>query len=189
MAALVAKTRLVFTSGFYLGWGTKAQKDGIASRSLASRTGFYQVLPLHKAGPRVGVHKSLEVSNVFKNLSKILHPLPETLYFADSIRGLQNPHPTLSFSWGFSLKELLSWCGGLTRECPQKAHNRNLGEASWRLIKTFREKPKFLGGLSAPPPALSIGGSQSWGVGVGVFKGRWYKKLQQINTANLWASS
>ena len=108
MAALVAKTRLVFTSGFYLGWGTKAQKDGMASRSLASRTGFYQVLPLHKAGPRVGVRKSLEVSNVFKNLSKILHPLPETLSFAHSIRRLQNPHPTLSFSWGFSLKELLS---------------------------------------------------------------------------------
>lgn len=132
MAEVAARTGWIVTGGLNLGSGTKAQKEGMSSpnHSLVDRTRSHQVSPPHKAGPRVGVLKGLKVSDIFENLSKTLHPLPATLYFADNFRGLQNPHPTLSFSWGLCLKELPSRCGGRTRECPQKAHNRNLGEAT-----------------------------------------------------------
>lgn len=80
----------------------KAQKDGIAWSAEYDSTRSHLCTRLV---PELGFLRVLEVSYVFLNLSKTLHPLPATLYFADNFRGLQTPYPTLCFSWELSLLE------------------------------------------------------------------------------------
>lgn len=89
MVGLVARTGWIFTSGLYLGWGTEAQKDSMAQPShscLASGIGSQQVSPPHQAGPRVGILKGWELSDIFANLSKTSHSLPVMLCFAYNLR-------------------------------------------------------------------------------------------------------
>lgn len=128
LAELAAGTGWIFTSGLYLGWGTKAQKDGVAWSAEYNPTRSHLCTRLV---PELRFLRVLEVSYVFAYLSKTLRPLPATLYFA-TISGVCKPStPPFVFPGNsLSLKELPSRCSGWTRECPQKAHNRNLGEAA-----------------------------------------------------------
>lgn len=128
MAELAAGTGWIFTSSLYLGWGTKAQKDGIAWSAEYDPTRSHLRTRLV---PELGFLRVLEVSSVFPNPSKTLR-LSQPRYILQTISGVCNP-PTrpFVFPWNsLSLKELLCRCSGWTRECPQKAHNRNLGEAA-----------------------------------------------------------
>lgn len=150
-------------TGLRLGWRTGQSLPGRQSRS-------HQVPPPHTAGPRVGARKGWRFPTLLRIGAKPC-TLSQSLYFADNLRGTHNSPLKLSFCWRLPLSGLPDVVAA--GECPQRAHDRNLGEAARCLIKTFRRKPKFRG--LAPPPALSTG-SQSpelgRGRGGGVCKGQ-----------------